>query len=112
MYDHNNIKYKQIGSLLCDNINTVLQNFKSQINENNKKIIFVGDGAVKYKELIKKEFKDFNILFSENNTQTGTSIVKCAYDKFINNEVGGQEVLLPLYLRLSQAEIQLKNKKE
>ena len=112
MYDHNNIKYKQIGSLLCDNINTVLQNFKSQINENNKKIIFVGDGAVKYKELIKKEFEDFNILFSENNTQTGTSIVKCAYDKFINNEVGGQEVLLPLYLRLSQAEIQLKNKKE
>ena len=109
MYDHNNIKYKQIGSLLCDNINTVLQIFKAQINDN-KKIIFVGDGTEKYKELIQKEFKDFNILFSENNTQTGTSIVKCAYDKFTKNEVGGQEVLSPLYLRLSQAEIQLKNK--
>ena len=109
MYDHNNIKYKQIGSLLCDNINTVLQIFKAQINDN-KKIIFVGDGTEKYKELIQKEFKDFNILFSENNTQTGTSIVKCAYDKFTKNEVGGQEVLSPLYLRLSQAEMQLKNK--
>lgn len=109
MYDHNNIKYKQIGSLLCDNINTVLQIFKAQINDN-KKIIFVGDGAVKYKELIKNEFEDCNILFSGNNTQNGTSIVKCAYDKFTKNEVGGQEVLSPLYLRLSQAEMQLKNK--
>ena len=109
--DHSNMEYKHINSLLCDNINIILQNFKNQIkDQKTQKVIFIGDGTVLYKDLIQKEFKHFNILFSENNIQNAKSIVKCAYDKYINNEVGGQEVLSPLYLRLSQAERQLKAK--
>ena len=109
--DHTGVEYKQIDNLLCDNINKVLQRFKNHIKEqDNKKIVFIGDGSLQYKELIQKEFEDYNIVFSENNIQNATSIAKCAYNKFINKETGGQEVLSPLYLRLSQAEIQLKDK--
>lgn len=111
MIDHNDSEYKQISELLCDNIESVLQKFINQIKEQNtKKVIFIGNGSVLHKELIQKKFEDFNIIFSENNIQNATSIVKCAYNKFINNEVGGQEVLSPLYLRLSQAERQLEDK--
>ncbi len=113
MIEHNNLEYKQISNLLCDNIEKILQKFKNQIIEQKtKKVIFIGDGSLLYKELIKKEFGLFDILFYENNTQHAASIVRCAYNKFINNEVGGQEVLSPLYLRLSQAEIELNRKQQ
>ena len=113
MINHENSEYKQIGDLLCNNINIVLQTFKDQLNdEKTKNIIFVGNGSVLHKELIKKEFKQFNISFSKNNIQNATSIIKCAYNKFLNNEIGGKEILSPMYLRLSQAERQLINKEK
>lgn len=111
MTNHDDAGYKQIGDLLCDNIDIVLQKVKTQLREQaTKKVIFVGDGSALHQELIKKNFEEFNPAFSKFNAQSAASIIKCAYNKFLNNEVGGQEVLSPLYLRLSQAERQSKDK--
>lgn len=85
--------YNLIEDYLADDINNVLEVLKKYNN-----IIFVGDGAIAHKDLLKiNDFPYENVIHSKN-------IAKCAYTKFKNNQVQTADSIMPLYLRKSQAE--------
>ena len=97
--------------LSSDNISSTIEyiiNLQTQYNSIN----FVGDGACLYKDLIisKLSNKFNNILFPENskNFACSISIAKSAYNRYKNGEFGYSNSLVPLYLRPSQAERNIK----
>lgn len=82
-----------IGNYMADDINTILP----VINQN-KDILFVGDGAVAHKDLLNiNDFKSDNLLHAKN-------INLCAFNKFSKGEILSADSILPMYLRKSQAE--------
>jgi len=74
-----------------------------------KKIIFIGDGAVKHKELLKTEFKD-KCTIAENyiNIIKASSSAQAGLIKFKNKDLCSWRDFNPVYLRKTQAE---RNKK-
>lgn len=89
---------------VADNIDIILDKFSSYINNNNKDVYFVGDCIDEYKELIMQKFNNIKINFAENNIQSGLSLTKCAYNKYLSGIYGDSNCLSPIYLRKSQAE--------
>ena len=82
-----------IGNYMADDINTIL----TVINQN-KDILFVGDGAVAHKGLLNiNNFRSDNLLHAKN-------INLCAFNKFSKGEILSADSILPMYLRKSQAE--------
>lgn len=82
-----------IGNYMADYINTILP----VINQN-KDILFVGDGAVAHKGLLNiNNFRSDNLLHAKN-------INLCAFNKFSKGEILSADSILPMYLRKSQAE--------
>ena len=82
-----------LENYLADDINIV----KETLNKY-EDIIFVGDGAIIHKDLLRiEDFKSDNVIHSKN-------IAKCAYNKFKNNNTKTADTITPLYLRKSQAE--------
>lgn len=82
-----------IGNYMADDINTILP----VINQN-KYILFVGDGAVAHKGLLNiNNFRSDNLLHAKN-------INLCAFNKFSKGEILSADSILPMYLRKSQAE--------
>lgn len=71
--------------------------------ENYENVIFVGDGA-----LLCYEKLGHNIASPQNRFQKGSSVAFCG-EAYADKAVGGNE-LMPTYLRLPQAERELKNK--
>lgn len=110
LYFHDESGYTKISDFMADNISNVLNTFLSKISKN-QTITFVGYAALIYKDLIEKTFTKNSIVFSSNNTQSAVSLAKCAYNNFLNKKTGDSSVLSPLYLRASQAERMLKEKK-
>ncbi len=85
--------YNLLEDYLADDINNVITVLKKY-----KNILFVGDGAVTHKSLLEiKQFQYDNIIHAKN-------IARCAYNKFKNNDTKTADLLMPLYLRKSQAE--------
>ena len=86
-------KYNLLEDYLADDINIVINALKKYDD-----ILFVGDGAIVNKNLLEiKNFKYDNVIHAKN-------IAKCAYNKFKNNYIITADLLMPLYLRKSQAE--------
>lgn len=101
-----NPTYVQVQEDISDEINAVLDNLKSVCSKDleNKKLTFVGDGSVLYKDLITEKFTDYDIGFSCSNIQSSISLAKCAYFKFKQGLAGDSNNISPIYLRKSQAE--------
>lgn len=93
---------EQVGENISDDINTVLDKFKS--HNTYKGLTFVGDGSILYKDLIVEKFADNDIEFSDNNIQSSISLAKGAYFKFRHGFAGDSNSISPIYLRKSQAE--------
>ena len=86
-------KYNLLENYLADDINNIVQQLTKYDN-----IVFVGDGAIVHKELLKiNSFNYDNVIHSKN-------IAKCAYNKYKQNYTKTADLLMPLYLRKSQAE--------
>ncbi|MBQ7765123.1 tRNA (adenosine(37)-N6)-threonylcarbamoyltransferase complex dimerization subunit type 1 TsaB [bacterium] len=96
-----NTNPEMIGDYITDTIDCLVDELKKY----NKRILFVGDGAVSFKERFENEFGE-NALFMPHhlNEQTAISIAKAALDKANQNEIDTVDNLHPLYLRKSQAE--------
>lgn len=98
-YQKKNDVYKQIEDLRFDNINNIIDLAKTK----NKKIIFVGNGSVVYKDVIKSEMKDAEIVSIDwKNKLNAKNIALAAYKK--KEEAVDSNNLKPLYLRKSSAE--------
>ena len=86
-----------IEEMIADSIDNTVQKLKKFSN-----ITFVGNGAIKYKELLNKEMS--NISFCDNNSQNAYIVGKLGYKKYLENNLKTADELLPIYLRKSQAE--------
>lgn len=90
-----------------------IENLKNELAQYNKKIILAGDGAV----LCYESCKDlYNVALSPTNLryQRSYGVALAAYEKLINDEniAIDSDKLVPVYLRPSQAERELKLKKD
>ena len=97
--------------IFTDNIQSSIT--KIQDNLLDKKvdnIIFVGDGAIIYKEKLFSSFANAKFVSDEENIQNGISIAKAGLQKFQNGEYGDSSSISPIYLRKSQAERALEEK--
>lgn len=89
-------EYNQINDFKFDNINNII-NFAKNIN---KKIIFVGDGSIAHKDMIKCELENAKVL--EENELNAINMGKIAFRK--QEQAVDTNNLKPLYLRKSNAE--------
>ena len=71
-------------------------------------ITFIGSGAIAYKDKISSIFPNSNFIKGDKNNSSAIGIGKVAYKNFTNNIISN---LSPLYLRKSQAERMLEEKK-
>lgn len=63
-------------------------------------IVFVGNGF-KLNETI---FKNLNYIINENNFLHASMLGLCGYNKYKSGIIQNSDTILPMYLRLSQAE--------
>lgn len=106
------IKYGEVHRL-CDDRALAIADLKAELVEkySDKRIILVGDGA----DLCFKEFVDTNLSVElapdALRFQKASSVAAAAFDKINKGEKPKEAgALLPAYLRLSQAERELKKK--
>lgn len=91
--------YNQIEELKFDNINNIIDLVK---NKNNK-IIFIGDGSIEHKDMIKSKIINAQVLTDiEVNSLNARNIGKIAFTK--NKLAVDSNNLIPIYLRASNAE--------
>ncbi len=90
-----------LGNYISDSVNSLINVLKTK----DCNILFVGDGAIAYKELFKKEFDEKAFFMPYHlNFQTAVSIAKAAVDKAKLGEFDDYNTITPLYLKKSQAE--------
>ena len=95
-------------ALLCDELTKEIENLS---NNDNKNIIIVGDGTDIFYPFV-KHLKNVKISSPQKRYQNAVSVGFCSLEDFENNNTISGESLLPFYLRLPQAERELKAKEE
>ena len=108
LYELKDGKYTTVINPVSDSISNVIESLKKY----DGKIIFVGDGSEVHKDLISSEFSDYVLSSSEQNIQTSISVGKSAFDKYNSFDYKKEFTLSPIYLKKSQAEINLENSKK
>ena len=108
LYVHTENKYEKIEEYCADNIHNILDILSKY---NDKKIIFAGDGAITFKQIILEQIKNAVFAKKLQNNQTSISVGKAAFDKYLQGFKGNSNSLHPLYLRKSQAERALDGEK-
>ena len=96
-------EYNKKEEYIADSIYTVIERVKGYDN-----VIFVGNAAVKYKELLDSNFE--NVVVAENNLQSASSVGKIGYKKHKEKDLTSADTIMPMYLRKSQAERMKKEK--
>lgn len=97
-----NEKYSPIYDLNFDNINKVIEIAKNI----NKKIFFVGNGSIEYKDMIESKLENIVMVDDEKNKLNARNIALAAYLK--REEAVDTNHLNPLYLRPSNAEREIR----
>lgn len=117
LYRYYNDCLNQVTDLIAEDIETVISKINTMIHSFNNQfnsIVFVGDGSVKFKDLLEKTFTNSNMSLyfasEEKNDINSVSIAKAGYIKFKNGDYGDSSILSPLYLRKPQAERALEEK--
>lgn len=109
MFLHSKNKYEKIEEYSADNIHNIIDVLSKY---NDKKIIFVGDGAKIHKKSILEKIEKAEFTAEDiQNFQTSVSVGRAAFDKYIQGIKGDSNSLHPLYLRKSQAERALEGEK-
>lgn len=111
IFSKNNSNYLKYIDNIADNIENILNMFVEKLQNIKQDIYFIGDGSIAYKDLILDTFNNYNIHFSDDNTQSSISLAKCAYCKYILGKYGDSNSISPIYLRKSQAERNLDGEK-
>ena len=105
-------KYKNDIPVMIENYFTdTIDNLIEKLKEKNEKVMFVGDGSVSFKEILKTNLNK-NAYFAplHLNNQLSTSVAKAAYEKAKLSEFDTCDTLIPMYLKKSQAERELEKK--
>lgn len=108
LYELKDGVYSTIIDPTSENISNVIEVLKNY----NDTITFVGDGSEVHKDLLSSQFKNCVFASSDQNVQTSISIGKSAFDKYSTNDYQPVYSVSPIYLKKSQAEINLENSKK
>lgn len=96
-----------VGDYYTDSIDDLIKSLKTY----NTNVLFVGDGAISYNNLLKKELGEKAFFTPYHlNGQSAVSLAKAALDKYNKSEIETVDTLHPLYLKKSQAERMLEQK--
>lgn len=95
--------YNKKEEYIADSISNVVEKLKEYEN-----IIFVGNAAIKYKELLEESFG--TVVISDNNSQSAANVGKIGYKKNKEKDLASADTIMPMYLRKSQAERMKKEK--
>ncbi len=87
-----------------------IQELINKLKEFNKTVLFVGDGAITYKETLKNSLNSTKFFEGEKNLASSISIAKFAYNKYATGNYNSS--LSPMYLKKSQAERSLEERKD
>jgi len=86
----------------CEDIQSLL----TRLSSLKEKIIFLGDGIKKYRDIIKEKIgKDALFIDSQSNLPVATNIAFLGLNKLKKREEDNISTLSPFYLRKSEAEI-------
>lgn len=103
-------KIKKFEDYNFNNINLLLEHFKTE-KFLNKKIFFVGNGSIVFKDVIQSNLNK-QALFSNDifqNKLNAINIANAAFDKFSMKNLDFSNIT-PLYLKKSSAELTLEEK--
>ncbi len=100
------------GNRVCDDKAILIDELGEELKQYNKKIVFIGDGAVLCYDKLQDVLKDVDIADDNIRYVRASSIGFLAEEKISRGEKTIKSAeLLPFYLRLPQAERELNNKK-
>ncbi len=95
-------------ALLCDELTEEIKNLSQNTN---KCIIIVGDGTDIFYPFV-EDIKNVKKSAPHRRYQNAVGVGFCSTESFENNQTLNADTILPLYLRLPQAERELKEKEE
>ena len=101
IFKHENEKVILQDDYITEDLDTLIEILKLK----NEKIMFVGDGAVSFKQQFKDALQE-KALFApiHLNNQLSSSVAKAALVRALENDFDNADTLNPMYLRKSQAE--------
>lgn len=108
LYELKDNKYTTVIEPVSDSIYNVISTLKNYTDS----ITFVGDGSEVHRNLLSNEFANCVFASSEQSVQTSISVGKSAFDKQKAPDYKTLYTLSPIYLKKSQAEINLENSKK
>lgn len=87
-----------------------LTDLKLELQNIREKIVLVGDGAVLCSKFLDSELENVMLAPFNNRIQTASSVAYAAFEKINNGETLTVDELMPVYLRLPQAQRELNKK--
>ena len=87
-----------------------LTDLKLELKNISEKIVLVGDGAVLCSNFLGSELENAMLAPFNNRIQTASSVAYAAFEKIKNGETLTADELMPVYLRLPQAQRELNKK--
>lgn len=87
-----------------------LTDLKNELQNINEKVVLVGDGAVLCSNFLGEELENIMLAPFNNRIQTASSVAYAAFEKINNGETVKADELMPVYLRLPQAQRELNKK--
>lgn len=87
-----------------------LTDLKLELQNIREKVVLVGDGAVLCNEFLGSELENIMLAPFNNRIQTASSVAYAAFEKINNGETLTADELMPVYLRLPQAQRELNKK--
>ena len=105
IFNEENEIYKKVSDYSFDSIYNVIKNLKQL----KKQLIFVGNGGIVYKDVIKSELENQCTFIDDDelNNCNAFSIGLAAYHKYLSGNI---TPIIPLYLKKSSAELLLEDK--
>ena len=107
LYELINTNLKVLENPLSCSITTAIEVLKKY---NDTNITLVGDGVIAHQELLKTNLKNINFASDVQNLQTSISIGIAALSKYNNSNYSPTFSVSPIYLKKSEAEINLEKK--
>ena len=102
-----------LGNRLCEDKAVLIDELSEELKQYDKKVIFIGDGSVLCYEKLHEIIQNCEVADEKIRYVHGSSVGFVAEDKIKNGEEPIDSVnLVPFYLRLPQAERELKLKKQ
>lgn len=96
---------------LCDDRAIYCDDLKAELLNINGNITVCGDGCDMFYELV-KDLKNISKASEDKKYQNAAFVARLGYKEFVNGNTVSPDELLPVYLRLPQAERELKARSE